>query len=323
MRRSFALNFELPADAPARVPLIPAGEQLVGRDGRAWTWDAESRQMVQANFAARGLPLAIDVNHSSERKAPKGEESPAYGWVERIKLVEGALVGEVEWTPRGLQAVQHREYRFLSPVFEYDPATGRIVRLTSVALVNEPNLRLPALNQEQSVNRMMTAAILAALAALDIPAEATDEQIVDRLTQIKADLDKARAMNAAQPSLDRYVPRADYDALATRAANAETALRQRDADAHKALVDTEIDAALKAGKITPATVDYHRASCADQSGLQRFRAFVAAAPVIGDALPQLDGKPAATATALNATEREICAAMGISEAAFLASRTAA
>lgn len=322
MRQSLTLNFELPAEVPARVPLIPAGEQVVGRDGRTWRWDAEAKGMVQAHFASRGLPLPIDVNHAQELRAPKGEESPAYGWIERIELVDGALVGEVRWTRRGMQAITDREYRFLSPVFEYDPATRRIVRLTSVALVNEPNLRLPALNQEQSVNRTMTAAILAALEALGIPAEATDEEIFARLEQIKADLARATASNGAQPSLDRYVPRADYDALVTRAANAEQALRERDAEAHRAQVDAEIGAALAAGKITPATEAYHRAACADAGGLARFRAFVAAAPVIGDALPQPNGKPS-HASGLNATEREICAAMGIPEAAFVAARGAA
>lgn len=322
MSRRFALNFELPAEPPTRAPLIPAGEQLVGRDGRAWRWDDPSRQSVLTQFAARGLPLPIDVNHAQELAARSGGESPAYGWIEALAVEDGALVGEISWTPRGLSAVANREYRFLSPVFEYEPASGRIVRLTSVALVNEPNLRLPALNMESPMNRMMTEAILAALVALGVPADATDEQIVARLDQVKADLDKASAMNSAQPSLDRYVPRADYDALATRAANAEQALRQRDTADHHAKVDTEIDAALKAGKITPATEAYHRASCADQSGLERFRAFVAAAPVIGDPLP-ITGKPPATATALNAEERAICAATGVSEAAFLAARAAA
>ena len=49
----------------------------------------------------------------------------------------------------------------------------------------------------------------------------------------------------------------------------------------KGVVDAEIDAALRAGKITPASVDYHRAACADAEGLERFRAFVRGAPAIG------------------------------------------
>lgn len=326
-RHHFALNFELPSEPPAEVELIPAGETLVGRDGRRWRWDEQSRQRVLEEFASRGLPLPIDVNHAQELRAPKGEESPAHGWIERLALREdGALVGVVSWTPRGAHAVRDREYRFLSPVFDFTPSDGRVVRLTSVALTNEPNLRLPALNhQETHMKREMTASILAALGMLcGTTAESTDEEIVGALNQIKRDLDSARASNAAHPTLDRYVPRADYDALAARAANAEQALRERDQAAHQAQVDAAINAALGEGKITPATVDYHRASCADQAGLERFRAFVAAAPVIAPTSSGIEGKPPAngSATALNAIEREVCEALGLTEEQFRSARAA-
>lgn len=317
----FSLNFELPAEPPAEVELIPAGDRLVGRDGRNWQWDQVSQQAVLDEFVARGLPLPVDVNHAQELRAPKGEDSPAYAWIESLRVRDGALFGQVTWNPRGQDAVRNREYRFLSPVFDYRPEDGRIVRLTSVALTNEPNLRLPALNhQETQMKRELTTAIAAALAlALGTTADSTDEEIVAALNQFKRDFDTARASNAAQPSLDRYVPRADYDALATRATNAEQALRERDQAAHQSQVDGEIDAALKAGKITPATVDYHRASCADKAGLERFRAFVAAAPVIAQDSTGIEGKPSAggSATALNAIEREVCERLGLGEEQFL------
>lgn len=319
-----ALNLELPAEPPARVMLIPAGSPLVGRDGRAWVWDETAQQSVIRLFSERGLPLPVDVNHAQELRARRGEESPAYAWINGIDIVDGALWGDIEWTPRGDAAVRNREYRFLSPVFDYSSTDNRVMRLTSVGLVNEPNLRLPALNQEQPMSqRTLSVAIVAALAGIGVAADATDDQIVSAINALKSERDTLRATNAQQPTLDRYVPRADYDAMSARATNAEQQLRQREADAHKALVDTEIAAALAAGKITPATEAYHRACCADQSGLERFRAFVAAAPEIGGAAAAA-GKPPGTqtATALNAEERAICAATGISEEAFIKARNA-
>lgn len=172
------------------------------------------------------------------------------------------------------------------------------------------------------MKRELTVAIAAALAAAcGVTAESTDEQIVAALNQIKRDLDTVRATNAQQPPLDRYVPRADYDALAQRATNAETALRERDKVAHETQVTAELDAALKAGKITPATLDYHRASCADQGGLDRFRAFVAASPVIAPGSTGIEGQPPSQSTALNAAEREVCEALGLTEEQFIKSRT--
>ena len=175
------------------------------------------------------------------------------------------------------------------------------------------------------MKRELTAAILGALQAAcgdAVTAESTDEAIVAALNALRRDLDTARAANAQQPSLDRYVPRADYDALAQRAINAEQALRERERQAHEAEVASAIEAALQAGKITPATVDYHRASCADRAGLERFRAFVAAAPVIAPDTAGIDGQPGDQGRALNAIEREVCQALGLSVEQFQRARAA-
>jgi phage I-like protein len=318
-----ALNFELPANAPQRVELIPAGPDVVGRDGRQWVFDADAQDQILSAFAQRGLPLPIDINHSSETAAPNGGESPAAAWIERLEVVDGALWGVVDWTPRGREAVTNREYRFLSPVFEYHGESKRITRLISAGLVNNPNLKLQALNREESPMSRSTALVAAIAFALMLDSDATDDQVATAINALRSDRDTLKATNAQQPSLDRYVPRADYDAVALRATNAEQKLKDNDTAAHTKAVDAEITAALTAGKITPATEGYHRASCADQAGLERFRAFVSAAPVIGADTDLGSKKPTGTDTALNAEERAVLAATGVSEADFLAARKAA
>lgn len=165
-----ALNFELPSEAPKRIELIPTGPRIVGRDGRAWLFDSDAQSAVLSAFAQSGLPLPVDINHSSEHKASKGDESPAVGWIERLEIVNGALWGDVEWNPKGLQAVANREYRFISPVFDFERGTDRIRRLCSVALVNNPNLVLQALNSEASC--ALTAFELSICRATGISAEA-------------------------------------------------------------------------------------------------------------------------------------------------------
>lgn len=318
-----ALNFELPADAPERVELIPIGPIVAGLDGRSWLWDEAAQRDVLTQFTQRGLALPIDINHSSETAAPEGRESPAAAWIERLEVISGALWGHVQWTPRGKQAVTNREYRYLSPVFEYDGKTKRIARLVSAGLVNNPNLRLTALNHEDTCMSRSTMLVAAIAGALMLASDATDDQIATAINNLRSDRDTLKATNAQQPSLDKFVPRADYDAVNLRAVNAETALREGKNAAHAAAVDTEITAALAAGKITPATESYHRGSCSDQAGLDRFRAYVAAAPVIAADTDLGRKKPTGTETALNAEERAVCAATGISEADFLKARAAA
>lgn len=322
MKTLLALNTDLSAllstegQAPEWIELIPAGPTITGRDGRTWLFDELAQQLVLAAFTSRAIDMVIDWEHASEVSAPQGQAAPAAGWIDRLEVRADALWGHVAWTPRAGEQVAAREYRFVSPVFDYDDAYRRVLRMVSVGLTNKPNLVLTALNHEQpETHKLAIPQALAALLGLD--ASATDDQAVAAVTQLKA---TATARNNEQPSLDKFVPRLDYDQAVSRATNAEKALSDRKADEHKAVVDFEIDAALKAGKITPATADYHRAACSEQSGLDRFREFVKAAPTVGDPSGLEGNKPDGTSTALNAEEKKVAQLMGISESDFIKGR---
>lgn len=310
-----ALNIALGDDgkAPEWVELLPAGE-VKGIDGRSWINDQP--QGVLAYFGrlkAHNRAMVIDYEHASEHKAPKGDPAPAAGWVEEMEIREGAVWGRVTWTPRGTEAVANREYRYLSPVLIYTKAANRVVGIDTAGLTNKPNLKLKALNREgqpQPQEEEEKAMLKKLLAALALPEMATEEQALNAVSKIKGDL--ATATNRAEtPSLEKFVPRADYDQALTRATNAEQALTVHKKAGLEAEITTEIDAALKAGKITPATADYHRASCRQEGGLELFKKYVAAAPVVGDP-SNLDGKEPDKdkGLALNADQARIAGMFG-------------
>lgn len=331
MPHRVALNVDLSllaATAPDEVELIsapePATSKVQGRDGRSWLFDAQAQNAVLDGFRQGAIDLPIDWEHATQHRAPNGESAPAAAWIERIEIRAGALWGQVKWTPRAAEQVANREYRFLSPVFDYDPKTNRIVRLVSAGLVNKPNLPLQALNHEKDTTMRSKLLAAAIVAALGLSEDADDDTIAQGINALKKDKDTATALNADKmPSLDRYVPRADYETMSTRATNAEQALKSRDKADHDAAVDAAIKGALQAGKITPATEDYHRAACSDTAGLDRFKAFVGAAPAVGDPT-NLDGKtPAGKVTALNAEQKEACRLLGVSESDFIATLQAA
>lgn len=286
------------AEPPEWVELIPAANAqgiVRGRDGRWWRMPD-----VAAVAKAFDIPLPVDVNHASELQAPSGQESPAQGWVEALEARDGALWGRVAWTPRGRQAIGERAYRFLSPVFRFDPKTHVIQRLTSVGLVNEPNFPLALNRATQPENPAVDEAIRK---ALGLPELATPDQAVTAINAL-------RTAGSQAPALDKYVPRADYDVALNRASAAETQLREQAAAQQQAAIDAEVDAALKAGKITPATMDYHKAQCATEGGLARFREFVKVAATVA-APTQLDGaKPADGTKALNGATATIAAMFG-------------
>ena len=320
--KRIAINFiDMGDSLPERVQLIPAGA-VIGRDGRSWLLD--DPQAVVNRFVEQGTELPVDIEHSTELRAPRGEPAPAAGWVHRLEVIDGAIWGAVNWNETGRDLVGGKQYRYLSPVILYNPGDGSIKGLTSVALTNRPNLHLPALNFENmgsvpekgsgpANNQGDTTPeeqpmLKAVLAALGLPEDATEATAVNAVKELNTKL--ATAMNA-QPSLEKFVPRADYDQALTRATNAEQQLTTIQKEKLDSEIETAINAALAAGKITPGTVDYHRAQCRQEGGLERFAAFVAAAPAIGDP-SGLDGKelPGAGAKALNAEQARIAAMFG-------------
>lgn len=309
---STALCFELGADVPEWVEVLPPGPSVQGRDGRTWSYEPGA---VMAATLAHGVDLPFDYLHATELRAPKGEEAPAAGWVREYRLNErGAMEARVEWTERARNAITAREYRYVSPVFLYDK-DGRIHRFSSFGLVNKPNLAIKALNAEQTQpTPEVPMALAAILAALGLPENATEQQAVAAVSSLKTDLQVAQNSERT-PSLDKYVPRADYDGAVQRAQNAEQQLKQRDQEQLQMAINAEIEAALKAGKITPATQAYHVAQCQQEGGLERFRAFVKAAPSVTDPLlPQ--GQPG-TATALNSEQQTAARMLGMSDAEYL------
>lgn len=318
MKTQLALNTDLSATvsdgkAPEWVELIPPGPNVTGRDGRQWLFDEQAGMLVQSSFLGRAIDLPIDWEHATQHRASKGESAPAAGWIKQLELRNGALWGLVDWTPRASEQVINREYRFLSPVFDFDPDTTRIARLVSAGLTNKPNFLLTALNQE---NMEVTPVTLspALLTALGLPATATEEQALAATAQLRA---TAQAVNTEKPNLEQFMPRTDYDSVLQRATNAEQALAEQKKTEHTKQVDALITSATQAGKITPATVDYHRAACQDETGLARFKAFVDAAPVVAAPSNLDERKHDKTTTALNSEEQHVAKLLDMSDEYFI------
>ncbi|QQQ17755.1 hypothetical protein JIP62_10465 [Brevundimonas vitis] len=320
--QQIALNDE--GDAPDWIELIPAGFDVIGRDGRAWI--NPSPEQVVADTPVASHPMPLDWEHSTEVRAPLGLDAPAAGWIEELMVREGGSIwGRVNWTVRGRAAVQGKppEYRFVSPVFAFDKLTGVIRRLLSVALTNTPNLLLTALNrQSDGVGTDQphreppekTLSIATQLAAvLGLAATATEAEIVTAVTEAKA------ANRPGSVDLTSYAPRADLTAAINRAETAEAALKARDAAEHEKAIETAISAAQDAGKITPDSADDYRAMCRVEGGLERFNQLVPKLPVIvGAAESRAANKAIETKAGSNLTdeERAVCRALGQDEATF-------
>jgi len=306
--RGLALNFESGA-VPDWVQLTPPGPAIVGRDGRGWKLSDPAA--VAAAFDPAKEPQ-IDLEHSSQVAAPLGMPAPAVGWIKQIDVRDNALWGRVEWNAEGEATVTSRAYRYLSPVFRYDVETGEILQIVSAGLTNSPNLEMAALNRATTETEPMDKAVLD---ALGLAATATAADAVSAINALKADT--ATALNRAEaPDPARFVPRADHDLALNRITAFETEAKAR----REAEIAAAVDAAVTAGKIAPASKDYHLAACRMEGGLDRFTAMVGAAPVIAPASTLDRRTPDATPGKLTGEELAMCRMMGTDPEKFAAEK---
>lgn len=298
--RGLALCVQADSAAPEWVQLTPAGPAVVGRDGRGWR--LTNPAAVVAAYDAAKKPQ-IDIEHSSQLKAPRGEPAPAVGWIEALDVRDGAIWGRVEWTADGAAQVTGRAYRYLSPAFRFDPDSGEILQIVSAGLTNNPNLEMAALNAADKESDRMDKAVLE---ALGLKADANAADAVVAINALKVARDTA-LNSAAHPDPDKFVPKADHQL----ALNQLGELRTAEAARKDAEIVAAVDAAVEAGKIAPASKDYHLASCRADGGYVRFKTMIAAAPAILDKT-KLPPKPGATTPALDADQLAVCQQLGLS-----------
>ncbi|EGP0948998.1 peptidase [Salmonella enterica subsp. enterica serovar Java] len=306
-----ALCFELPssddnAPLPEWLPMIPAGT-FTGRDGRSWV-NNQPEAVIRTTLSYPKLPF--DTEHSTELKGPKGEDAPAYAWLDDYRIRDdGVIEAHVEWTPDGEALVRGKKYRYYSPAFGYT-ADGQVTRISSAGLTNKPNLDFPALNSE---NHEMTVPVQI-VTVLGLAAAASVDDAVKAIQQIK-DRETVALNRAENPDLTKFIPVETHQLALNRAESAEGKLKALDDKAAVALVD----AAIADGKVAPANREMYLATCRSEAGREQFTSFVKSAPVLVNADPS-KGKEAGNKTTLTDTDLAMCRSMGITQEEFLAVR---
>ncbi len=303
-----ALCFSLPETMsdllPEWIELIPAGE-FTGRDGRTWINNNPHDVVARSS----GIKIPVDTEHATEIKGPRGDDAPAYAWVEELRVTDsGAIEGRVVWSEYATYMLRERRYRYYSPAFFFD-ADGVVTRLSSVGLTNKPNLDFPALNTE---NPMTVPVQITGL--LGLTESATVDDTVAAIKQLQEN--EQVALNRAQiPDLTKFVPVETHNLALNRAETAEKRLQQLAEQEATALVD----AAIEAGKVAPANRDMFLATCRTEEGRRQFAEYTSGAqPLVNNDRPsQGKDNPAQT---LTDTELAMCHRMGISGEEFLAAK---
>jgi phage I-like protein len=225
-----ALSFQLPP-AAGEIQLTPPGPSFRSGDGSgrpvgvaAWRIDAGIARRLIERVAARSEACVIDYEHQTLLTDKNGQPAPAAGWFSALNWREGQglFATGVEWTPRAAEMLKAGEYRYISPVFEYDARTGEVQDVRMAALTNNPGL-----------SGMQAVALSTALANFDFDQE--EEMDLKQLLValgLPDDTDEAGALAA----LSALQAKADGAATEVAALKAQQASGESVKDGYKAAV---------------------------------------------------------------------------------------
>ena len=319
--------------APGRIQLFPAGE-FSARDGRpgtlkgvkakAWTITPIIAAAVIARWQARETPLVVDYEHQTINAAENGKPAPAAGWIESLEAGPDGLYATVKWTDAARAFIQADEYRYISPVFSFDPETGAVLELKSAALTNYPALDgMDAVAARTKDDSPMKKETLEALRQFFGLAADADEDAALAALKAQGEGQTLTAMLTAAketaPDPAQYVPAAMLAAAQEKNAALAAKVKELEGESTLAALTAEIDAALADGRLPKACEAWAKATA--KTNPEAIKGYIASAvPVAALTSTQTGGtSPAGTphTAALTDEEKYACAQLGMSEAEFL------
>lgn len=292
--------------ASPRIQLLPAGA-FRALDGRptevdAWQLDAAAGAALVAAAAARRTPYVLDYEHQSLHTTGQGIKAPAAGWFKTLEWVDddGLYATDVAWTDAARALIEADEYRYLSPVFAWERASGRVTALINAALTN-----LPGLDGLSGVaDRIAARLALDPAGALATPPGAPMDELLERLRYFLNLPITATAVEVSA-ELQKLIDRLAGDGLANAG---EVAARLAAGAAETAALKSELASARAAADPTAAVpFAVHAALTQQLAGLQaqieqRERADLIAAALadgrlLSPTLPYWQEQPLAALTA--------------------------
>lgn len=270
-----------------RVMIMPDG-YFKSHDGRpgdvqnseqAWLLDQTAFTSLSQAAASRTNDFHFDYEHQTMLAESNGKPAPASGWFNPRDLEyipgQGLFALNVRWTPAAREHLKNDEYRFISPVFHYDKATGRPIKLRHFALTNDPALdgmdKVAVLKNHLDLTKgptaMNKAQQLLELLGVTVSGDVTDAHYQEASTVVKKlqkdseqtqqqlsnTHDQVAALKAnrqnGEVNLAKFVPVETYNALHAEvvALKSSTATQT---------VAAEISKAKQDGRIVEAEIEY-------------------------------------------------------------------
>lgn len=227
-----SLAFDLAASTTSDgwVMLFPFGTHI-GYDGRGpYVLTLEKAAAVVAASRREKVDLPLDWEHAMDVKG-MGELKPAAGWIKDMRVGHDGIYGRPEWTPKARQSIADKEYRYLSPSFNFDRNTGEVMRIARASLVAVPNLEVNAIAaattvQQKEKERQMDEMLKKLAALLGLPDDADHAAVLEAVQALKTTEEKVKeAVDApSEATADEVVEKIEEKIEAEAEKKAETAI---------------------------------------------------------------------------------------------------
>ena len=300
------------------IQILPYGPVIT--DKGKFLVDEQAMKMIINHFEQKKNETVIDYEHQTL----KDVIAPAAAWIKKLESRgKDGLWAEVEWTPRALEFVKNKEYKYLSPVIFARKSDGRAIILHSCGLTNTPAIdgMEPIINKEDE-NKMdeLLKKLIELLGLAEDADEATVTQEINKLkekaaacTQVankeilslldtdeKATLADVKGKIIALKNPSGYVKAEEFKALQDKIAAQER--------------DELVQTAMKSGKVSPAQKEW-----AEQYALkdaEGFKAFLNAALQVVPVGTEVAGGNTKKTTVPDDTQISVNKALGIDEEMF-------
>jgi phage I-like protein len=276
VQRACARATELPGDLakgpPKEFRIFPRGTFTTRNHDRPFLFDEESARLVMEAARVWGNQFHVDYEHAALDPGERG--SPAAAWFDLEVRDDGLWAINVQWTEHATKALASREYRYFSPVWNFDEKTGRVLQLLNIALTNLPatDHMVPLAASQRHQQNQEQAPMKTLLAALKLSESATEAEALAALSRVQ-ELQTAVSSLTGKATPAEVVGtlqafKASHEALAQARQELE-ALR---AEKEKVELEKVIEEGLKAGKLTQAMLEWAR-----KQGVAELRAYLAVA----------------------------------------------
>jgi phage I-like protein len=283
---------------PEWVQLIPPGSFSLN-DGRGTFHNPLPDQVIAATQAwLGGRETCCDYDHASEYTTKTGQKAVAAGWIKDWRVRNGAVEARMEWTKTAATHITDKDYRYISPVFDADKKTNRVIRVQRFALTNSPSINdLPAIaaHQTKTTETDLDKFLPLIAQALGLAGDATETAVIAAASSMKGRLDtvvSAAVLKAdatadtiiaslrEKPDAAKWIAASEYQ----RVTGELSTVKAAQADMTKKLAtdetETVLAAAIKEGKVTPGGKDYWTSVCAAAGSADPLKNFLKTAPFV-------------------------------------------